>query len=93
MTTADEDNKESMYNSFGFITKQKAIEYGFTHHAKYFGIPCFVSDEGEGMMVAAKWIPLEFVFSAFMHIEGFLRDVFYPEDEPGFQFQLFGKIE
>jgi len=72
----------------GFITKEKAKQHGFTNHGRYFGIPCWLADEGEGMMVAAKWMPLEYIFSAFMHIEQTIRGMFFPGEDPGFQFDV-----
>jgi len=77
---------DKSYNILGYMTAIKAKENGFTNHGKYFGIPCWLADEGEGMMVATKWMPLEYVFPIFCHIEGIIRDLFFPDDEPAFQF-------
>lgn len=44
-------------------------------------------------MVATKWAPMEYAMTAAHYIEGFLRSVFYPEDEPVFQFLLGPEIE
>lgn len=80
--------KDDSYNFLRYMTAEKAKEMGFTHHGKYFGIPCWLADMDGGMMVATKWMPFEYVFPLFCHIEGTLRDLFYPEDEPGFQFSV-----
>lgn len=75
----------------GYMTAKEAIGQGFTHHGKYFGIPLWVAPEKD-FMVATKWAPMEYVMSAFHVIEGFLREAFYPDDEPHFQFLLGPKI-
>jgi len=86
-----------MYNLVGYITPDKAIEFGFTNHGKYFGIPCWLAEETDGaysgMMVAAKRVPMEYVFSLAIHVEQLLRDMFYPEEDPGFQFEIGPEIK
>lgn len=77
---------------FGYMTKREAIENGFTHEGKYFGIPCWIAPD-IGFLVAAKWAPMEYVMSAFHVIEGVIRGVMYPDDEPCFQFLLGHEIE
>lgn len=78
------------YNVFGYMTLVKAKEFGFTNHGKYFGVPVWLADmdDGEGMMVATKWMPFEYIFPALYHIEGFLRNLFFPDDDPCFQFSI-----
>lgn len=71
----------------GYMTAKEALENGFTHHGKYFGIPVWVAPD-EDFMVATKWAPMEHVMTAAHYIEGFLRSVFRPDDEPVFQFLL-----
>lgn len=71
----------------GYMTEREAKENGFTHHGKYFGIPVWVAPDND-FMVATKWAPMEYVMTAFHYIEGFLRSMFYPDDEPVFQFLL-----
>lgn len=76
----------------GYMTAKEAVASGFTHHGKYFGIPVWVAPEKD-FMVATKWAPMEYVMTAAHYIEGFLRSVFHPDDEPVFQFLLGAKIE
>lgn len=71
----------------GYMTAKEALENGFTHHGKYFGIPVWVAPD-QDFMVATKWAPMEHVMTAAHYIEGFLRSVFRPDDEPVFQFLL-----
>lgn len=72
---------------FGYMTAREAAEHGFTHHGKYFGIPVWIGDPDGDMLVATKWAPLEYLMTAFHHIEGFLSSLF-PEREAGFQFRV-----
>lgn len=76
----------------GYMTEKEALQLGFTHHGKYFGIPCWMTD-GDCPMVATKWSPMEYVMDVFHVIEGFLRSAFYPDDEPCFQFLIGEKIK
>jgi hypothetical protein len=77
----------------GYMTARDALANGFTHHGKYFGIPCWIggldATDG-GLRVAAKWAPLEAVMTLFHHIECALRSVMFPDEQPVFQF-LIGK--
>lgn len=77
----------------GYMTARDALEQGFTHHGEYFGIPVWLGNPGEGMMVAAKWAPMEYVMTIAHYVEGFLRSVFFPDQEPVFQFVVCGPIE
>jgi len=72
----------------GYMTPTQAKAEGFTHHGSYFGLPVWIGDPGEGMMVATKWAPLECLMTAFHYIDGFIRMVFFPSDEPMFQFKV-----
>jgi len=72
----------------GYITSKEAKARGFTHHARYFGIPIWFADEGEGAMIAVKWAPLEYVMDVFQGIEGVIAEVMYPDAEPAFQFSV-----
>lgn len=76
----------------GYMTAKEAVKNGFTHHGKYFGVPVWIAPDN-GFMVATKWAPLEYAMTAGHYIEGFLRSVFYPDDEPAFQFFLGTEIE
>jgi hypothetical protein len=77
----------------GYMTAVEAKAQGFTHHGKYFGIPVWIGNPGEEMLVATKWAPMEYVMSAFHVAEGVLRSFFFPEDEPSFQFLVGAEIE
>lgn len=77
---------------FGYMTEKEAIAHGFTHHGKYFGIPIWVAPDTD-FMVATKWAPMEHVMTVAHYIEGFLRAVFHPGEEPVFQFSLGKEIE
>ena len=48
---------------------------------KYFGIPVWVAPELD-FMVATKWAPMGYVMTAVHYIEGFMRSVFYPDNQP-----------
>ena len=76
----------------GYMTEKEAVSHGFTHHGNYYGIPIWVAPE-RGFMVATKWAPMEYVMTAAHYIEAFLRSVFYPDDEPTFQFSLGEEIK
>lgn len=41
-----------------YITKQKAIEAGMTHHGRIFGVPSWVRVTDEGVEGAPKFLPL-----------------------------------
>lgn len=78
----------------GYMTAKEAKAQGFTHHGKYFGIPVWIGNpERDGMLVATKWAPLEYLMTLFHAIEGLMRATLYPEDEPAFQFQVGPKID
>lgn len=83
--------RERLLKLLGYMTAREALRDGFTHHGSYYGIPVWVAIDGpDGLVVAAKWGPLEYVMTVLHYIEGILRTVFYPDDEPTFQF-LVGK--
>lgn len=76
----------------GYMDAEHAVAVGFTHHGKYFGIPVWIAPDKD-FMVATKWAPMEYVMTAAHHIEALLREVFWPEEEPIFQFLLGPEIE
>ena len=41
--------------------------------------------------MCAKWKPLDYLIPAFCRIEGFMRSVLFPDDEPVFQFKVGSK--
>ena len=82
---------------FGYMTKQEALNTGFTHHGRYFGIPLWVASEGippDRMFAAAtKWAPLEYLMTFFHYIEDALRPLMFPDEEPAFQFLVGERIK
>lgn len=84
-------NLDKYKSMFGYITLKKAHSVGFTHYGKYYGIPVWLAPE-KNFLVAAKWKPLEHLISIFLQIEVFLRQLHFPHEEFGFQFEIWGKI-
>lgn len=76
----------------GYMTKRDALENGFTHHGAYFGTPCWIAPD-DGFMVATKWAPFEYLMTAMHYVEGFIRSIRFPDDEPTFQFALGAEIK
>lgn len=76
----------------GCITAAEAQARGFTHHGKYYCIPVWLAPENPDFPVATKWAPMEYVMSMFQYIEGFMRSILFPDDEPCFQFVVMGEI-
>ena len=76
----------------GYMTEKQALSEGFTHHGSYYGIPLWINPYN-GFEIATKWMPMEYVMTAFHTIEQMLRAVFYPNDVPVFQFTLGRKID
>ena len=75
----------------GYMTIAEAKENGFTHHAKYYGLPCYVSDDAD-FTVAVKWAPLDYLFLVVSAIEGFISQIMWPESEPSFMFVMGEKL-
>lgn len=75
----------------GYMTEAEAKQEGFTHHGSYYGIPLWVGEPGDGMMVATKWAPMEFVMSLFHGIEAFMNTML--GNEPSFMFRIHGDIQ
>lgn len=78
---------------FGYMSKTEALEHGFQYHGSYFGIPVWIGDPAGEMLVATKWAPMEYVMTAFHYVEGFMRSVLLPSDEPVFQFKILAPIQ
>ena len=81
----------------GWRSAKDAKALGFTHHGSYYGLPIYLGFEGEpsvdtAPLVAVKWAPLELVFDLFVALEDFFRPMMFPDDEPGFQFQVGDKL-
>ena len=81
---------------FGYMTAREALAAGFTHHGSYYGVPCWIggldTPPSEWLMVATKWAPMEYVMTFFHHVEGTLRPLLFPDDEPAFQFKVMQPI-
>jgi hypothetical protein len=77
----------------GWMTASDAINNGFTHHGRYFGIPVWLAPENSSFPVAVKWAPMEYIMTVAMFVECTLRPVFFSGDDPCFQFTVLGKIK
>lgn len=77
----------------GYMNAKAAKAAGFTHHGKYFGIPVWIGDPDGDCMVATKWAPMEHLMTVFHVFEGILRAVFFPGEEPVFQFLVGPEIK
>lgn len=75
-----------------YLSAKEAAEYGFTHHASYYGIPCWWGGPDECPMICAKWAPLEYVMTLFHSIEGLCHFLMGNED-PTFMFKVGKAIE
>jgi uncharacterized protein (DUF779 family) len=73
----------------GYMTKKEAVNYGFTNHGFYWFIPVWISDE-EFPVVAAKWKPMELLFTVVSRIEGLIS--FMMGKESGFRFYIGPRI-
>lgn len=72
----------------GYMTAREALENGFPHHGKYYGIPIYVAPDDPDFLVATKWGPFEHLMTLALHVEGFVQATFFPEDEPCFRFLI-----
>ena len=75
-----------------YMTGREAKSKGFTHHGSYYGIPCWIggltAQYDDGLMVAAKWAPMEHLMTVFHYLEANLRPLKFPNDPPCFQFKV-----
>lgn len=79
----------------GYMTKLEALKAGFTHHGDYYGIPCWIgglSNFNDGLLVAAKWAPMEHLMTLFHVLEANLRPLKFPNEPPCFQFRVRERI-
>lgn len=77
---------------FGYMSKDTAINEGFTHYGKYYGIPIYLDLSDEEMPgIACKWSLMEPIFSLFTCIEIFLKDNF-TDEEIAYAFIVHGKL-
>lgn len=71
----------------GYMTAREARAQGFTHHAKYFGIPCWIGEiESEAPLLCTKWAPLEHLMPLWQSLEQTVAGFLYPDEEPCFRF-------
>lgn len=68
----------------GYINAEHAAAKGFTHHGEYFGLPIWMKG-AEAPEIACKWPPLDWLIPVVVWIEGALRSMFFPEQEPCIQ--------
>ena len=79
--------------AFGWMTKVRAKDAGFTNHGSYYGIPLYITDDA-APMVCPKHVLLEPVMDLFVSIEMFLFPIVHgAEAEPVFRFVVGKKIE
>ena len=77
----------------GYTTKQQAIELGMTHYGTYYSIPIYLKGVFSGdITVMAKWRPIDCLISVVAQIEMFMRPLVFPDEEPVFQFVVFGPL-
>lgn len=73
------------------ITKEQALEIGFTHHGSYFGIPLWMTDS-EQPFITVKFSCMNSTFDMANQIEGFLFHLFWPEEVRVTTFKIGRKI-
>lgn len=76
----------------GYMTKTDAVKAGMTHHGSYYGIPVWVAPDHPDFLCCTKWRPLDYLLPVFHRIEGVMRSILFPDDEPMFQFKIGKKI-
>ena len=77
----------------GYMRKKDALKCGMTHHGSYYGIPVWMAPDNPDFLCCAKWRPFDYLMNLFCHIEGFMRSILFPDDEPIFQFKVGDKID
>lgn len=76
------------------MTPAQAKAAGFTHHAAYFGIPCWFADEGDGCLLEGKNWFWNLLIEPTSYLEGlFAFLIFGPERAAVFQIELREAIE
>ena len=56
----------------GYVTEGEAVTRGFSNHASFLGIPCWIADvETEEPLIWAKWAPMEWLIPIFAAIGAF----------------------
>lgn len=84
----------SVLTALGYMTEREAYFNGFLYHARYYGIPCWISDPYQGMNVATKWWPMELLLIVAIAIESTCYTLMgAPEHERGFNFYIVKPID
>lgn len=75
------------------MSPNQAKAAGYTHHAEYFGIPCWYADDGLGCRLDAKSRVGEWLMVPAMYIEGLLGAVFFGAERSAvFQIKVLDEI-
>ena len=78
---------------FGYMTSKEALQAGFTHHGSYYGLPCWITNNGDGVSLTAKFQPFDFLIPVISWLEVNIRLIRFPDEEPVFQFMIGGRID
>lgn len=71
---------------FGWISEEMAASEGFTNHASYYGVPIYWRDDDSAVW-CKHWV-FDMLFDVAGFIEGVMRPILYPDQEPCFQFKI-----
>ena len=74
-----------------YMTKQRALKAGFTHHGSYHGIPMWMGGIDGVPIVCAKVVVLEYMVSAFHFIEKHIGQLGH--GRPIFRFKIGRQID
>ena len=76
-----------------YTTNEQAKKQGFTHHASYYGLPCYIGGlDDVGPELECKIPFLNICIDILSYIEGFISSVAYPDDEPCFRIKVKGEL-
>ena len=76
-----------------YTTKEQAKKQGFTNHASYYGLPCYIGGLDDiGPTLECKVPALNVMIDILSYVEGFVSSVCYPEDEPCFRIKVMGEL-
>jgi len=77
----------------GYMTKQEAKDFGFTHTGNYYFIPIYVCQDPElGFCVAVKWFPFDFLMPVVTFIEIVMWKISFRKGDPQFEFRVTGEL-
>jgi hypothetical protein len=86
-------DKLAYLGGFGYMTKAKAIDLGFTNHGRYYFLPIWIGDVTGEFMCTPKLQPLNWLMDIMHDFEAAARSHLYPEDEFSFMFHVGPEIE